>query len=165
MYPQNVTGKFEINSYVKVNLGSLTGGNVSQMGTKWKMKPSLEWENWSNIALKKRQMMREGICRSTAQNKEASSQRAIYTRPGYSVKSVVIVSVITYVIIRYFERRFKFCMIHAGISWDFSNHKDYNIWYTGKPSNDLSHFKWNIEQHYNMNRVIGKKFIVKSNVI
>ena len=81
-------------------LGFLTGGNVSQLGTKWKMKPSLEWENWSNIALKKRQMMREGICRSTAQNKEASSQRAIYTRPGYSVKSVVMFSVITYVILK-----------------------------------------------------------------
>ena len=45
-------------------------------------------------------MMREGICRSTAQNKEASSQRAIYTRPGYSVKSVVMFSVLTYVILK-----------------------------------------------------------------
>ena len=42
-------------------------------------------------------MMREGICRSTA-NKEASRQRAIYTRPGYSVKSVVVLSVIINVI-------------------------------------------------------------------
>ena len=49
-------------------------------------------------------MMREGICRSTA-NKEASRQRAIYSLGPATVKSVVCVSVIINIIC--FEAKYK----------------------------------------------------------